>query len=317
MTEDRFIHMHSNTWKQFEDILNTIQKKGYEKTSFSMLRTLDYLYRQVSGHLAYAQTFFPDSEVYHYLNNIVSRGHNCFYTRKKNSIGSILFFYLKDVPRTLISNWRFFAISCALFLMASLFSFAYTWQDTKNAYVFLPEQIIEGLQIKEQGNTGWNHPIMSGIIMTNNIRVALLAFAYGISIGIGTIYILLQNGFILGSLSALAMKQGAALVYWSLILPHGIIELCAIFISGAAGLKIGYRLLRPGQYSRKDALVIAGKEALKLMGLVVPMLIIAGIIEGFITPSSFSPYSKLAFAGFTFLLLLAYLSLGCTKKHVS
>lgn len=317
MTEDQFIRRHSNVWKQFEEILNTIQKSGYEKAPFSALRRLDHLYRQVSGHLSYAQTFFPDSEVYHYLNNMVSRGHNCFYTRKKGNFKSIFNFYLEDIPHTLISNWRFFVISCALFFIASLFSFAYTWQDTKNAYVFLPELIIEGLQIEEQNHTNWDHPVMSGIIMTNNIRVALLAFAYGISIGIGTLYILLQNSFLLGSLSALAIKQGSALIYWSLILPHGIIELLAIFISGAAGLKIGYVLLRPGQYSRKDALVIAGKETLKLMGLVIPMLIIAGIIEGFITPSSLSPYSKLIFAGFTGILLPVYLYLGYLKKSIS
>ncbi|WHH58114.1 stage II sporulation protein M [Petroclostridium sp. X23] len=313
MTEDRFIRRHSKTWKQLEELLSMLQKNKSDKTDFNTLKDLDRLYRQISAHLSYAQTYFPDSQAYQYLNTLVARGHNHFYTRKKGSLRSIAAFFLHDIPCAIISNSRFFIISCCIFLLAALFSFATTWIDGKNAYIFLPAQFIQNMNPEGAGSSGWDHPVMSGLIMSNNIYVSLLCFAYGISLGIGTIYILAKNGFLLGSLSAVAMKQGTALTYWSLILPHGIIELCAIFISGAAGLKIGWSLIRPGSYTRRDALMLAAKDALKLIGIVVVMLIVAGIIEGFFTPSSISPVSKLVFAACTGIFLIGYFLSGLRR----
>ncbi|MCG8500203.1 MAG: stage II sporulation protein M [Firmicutes bacterium] len=314
MTENRFIRKHTKTWSELETILKQLKKSGYEKAQFHTLRELDRLYRQVSSHLSYAQTYFPDSSAADYLNGLVSEAHNYFYIRKKGNIKSVYDFFINEIPTTIIANRHFFAISLLIFLAASLYGFGMTWVDLTNAYVFLPAQWMQNIDPQIEGPVEWNHPIMSGIIMTNNIYVALKAFAYGISFCVGTIYVLALNGLLLGSLSAFMTAQGNALIYWSLILPHGIIELCAIFISGAAGLKIGYSLIRPGRYKRKDALMIAGKESLTLMGIVIPMLIIAGIIEGFLTPSGLSPWHKLAFAVFTGILLIAYFLLGLKPK---
>jgi uncharacterized membrane protein SpoIIM required for sporulation len=281
---------------------------------FNDLKNFDRLHRQVSAHLSYARTYFPNSQVCGYLNSIVAKSHNYYYIRKKGSPKSIIQFYRTDIPRIIAQNWRFIAVSLGFFLAASLFSYIFTMVDTKNAYTFLPQQMVEGLNIREGGAAQWDNAVMSSYIMSNNIYVTLQAFAYGISLGAGTAYILLMNGFLLGSLSALAVKQGASLLYWSLILPHGVIELSAIFIAGAAGLKIGYGIIRPGAYRRRDALVISVKEALKMMGIVVPMLVAAGIIEGFLTPSSLSPQFKLIFAAATGILLLAYFVPGAVKR---
>ena len=142
-------------------------------------------------------------------------------------------------------------LSTSFFMAGAIFSFLFIWFQSSSAVYFLPQGLVENMDIQESGTVQWNHPIMSGFIMTNNLYVALQAFVYGISAGVGTAYILLSNGLLLGALSALAIQQGQALVYWSLILPHGIIELAAIFLSGAAGLKIGYALIRPQPYRRK------------------------------------------------------------------
>ncbi|MGE4283597.1 MAG: stage II sporulation protein M [Clostridia bacterium] len=316
MTEDHFIHRHIKTWKQLEELLALLQNNRLRKVDLNTLKNLDRLYRQTSAHLSYAQTYFPNSEACQYLNNLISRGHNYFYTRKKGSIKNAVTFFIYDIPYIIIKNWRFLIVSCAVFFIAFLFSYAYTWIEPKNAYVFLPSQLIHNLNLEGKGLDNIDSPIISGVIMSNNIYVSLLCFAYGISLGIGTIYVLLTNGFLLGALSAVAVKQGAALTYWSLILPHGIIELCAIFISGAAGLKIGYSLIHPGNYKRWDALTISSKEALKLIGIVIPMLIVAGFIEGFLTPSALSPHNKLIFAAFTGIFLTAYFAIGLAKPRL-
>ena len=153
-------------------------------------------------------------------------------------------------------------------------------------------------------------------IMTNNISVAIKAFVYGISFGIGTIYILFINGALLGALTALVYLYADPVRYWSLILPHGVIELTAIFIAGAAGIIIAKSLLLPGEYSRRHALIDGGKKSIPLLIGVAIMLVIAGIIEGFITPLEIIDEDlKLIIAAFTGILLMLYFSVPyLTKK---
>ena len=126
---------------------------------------------------------------------------------------------------------------------------------------------------------------------------------------------LFLNGALLGALTALVYLRGNPLTYWSLILPHGIIELTAIFISGAAGLLIAKHIILPGRYSRKDALIAGAKQAVSLMSGVVIMLVIAGLIEGFFTPRAVGAEMKLIFAGATGLSIISYLLLPYFQRE--
>jgi uncharacterized membrane protein SpoIIM required for sporulation len=148
---------------------------------------------------------------------------------------------------------------------------------------------------------------MSAQILTNNIKVGFLSFSLGLSLGIGTIWILFINGLPIGALAALAFNSGGNVIFWSLILPHGVIELFSIFICGGAGLIIGYSIINPGEYSRKNSLIIKGKIAIKLVIGTIPLFFIAGIIEGYLTPSRLMPELKLAFAFLTLILIGAYI----------
>lgn len=315
MTEAQFIRKYSRVWKDFEDLQTIIGKKGLSKLNFTTLSKLERSYTRISGHLSYAATNYPASGVQEYLNGLVSTAHHQLIPAKKGNPRQFLHFYDRKLPQLLRKNSAFLWVAFSIFLVGYLFSFLYAWIQPETATAFLPPQYLQGGNIGAQAPTNWDHPLMSSIILSNNIFVALQVFAYGISAGLGTVYVLLQNGLVLGALSAVVIHQGHALLYWSLILPHGIIELSAIFISGAAGLKIGYGLLFPGFYKRKDALVLQGKEALQLIGAVIPMLIIAAIIEGFLTPSALSPTIKLSFAFFTGILLLCYYRSGRRSDH--
>jgi len=178
-----------------------------------------------------------------------------------------------------------------------------------NASAFLPQQIIDGANYAGTKATDVNGPVMSSFIFTNNIKAGFFAFALGITFGIGTLWALLYNGFMLGSLGALLAQKGAALRFWSLILPHGILELSAIFICGAAGLIIGYSLINPGVYSRRDSIAIRGKIGIRLVCGTLPIFIIAGLIEGFLTPSTLPAYAKFLVAAATLLILACYLAM--------
>jgi uncharacterized membrane protein SpoIIM required for sporulation len=127
-------------------------------------------------------------------------------------------------------------------------------------------------------------PYASTFIMSNNIRVAILAFGGGVTFGIFTVYVLVTNGLILGAVMGLAAHYGMGEALWTFVIGHGVIELSIIMISGGAGLQLAWALLNPGPYTRRDALTLAARRAVALAILAVPALVCAGLIEGFISP---------------------------------
>ncbi len=143
--------------------------------------------------------------------------------------------------------------------------------------------------------------------MTNNIRVAFFAFAGGIIFMVGTAYILVLNGIVIGAVAGLCHANGVALALWSFVSPHGYIELTTIFIAGGAGLKLGYALIAPSFFTRKRTLTDAARTAIQLLGGCVALLVVAGIIEGFVSPSSLLPSVKIGFGALTGILLFTYL----------
>ncbi len=149
--------------------------------------------------------------------------------------------------------------------------------------------------------------IFASFVMMNNITVAFKAFAWGIMFMIGTVYILVFNGLYIGAIAGLCHVNGVALALWSFVSPHGYIELTTIFIAGGAGMKLGYSLIAPTTLTRKQTLVDAAKTAIKLLGGCVVLLVIAGIIEGFVSPSNLSNAIKIGFGALTGVLLFTYL----------
>jgi uncharacterized membrane protein SpoIIM required for sporulation len=156
--------------------------------------------------------------------------------------------------------------------------------------------------------TGGEASSFSTMIMVNNIRVSFFCFVLGFVWGVGTIVLLFYNGVILGALAANFFRWQMSLDFWALILPHGIIEISSIIIASAAGLIIGWSLIFPNERSRKEALLENGRDALMLLMGTIPLLILAGLTEGFITPLDFiGPIGKLSFALVTIVFIVFYL----------
>ena len=160
----------------------------------------------------------------------------------------------------------------------------------------------------------WTHsivavqPLEASHIMTNNLSVSFTTFAGGISAGLLTIWMLAFNGLLIGVIGAACWQANMSLGLWSFVAPHGVLELPAIFIAGGAGLMLGHGLLFPGLLPRKQSLVLAGRQAVRLVLGIIPLLVVAGTIEGFFSPSAISVTIKFTFAAFLFALLVAYLS---------
>ena len=158
---------------------------------------------------------------------------------------------------------------------------------------------------------------MASGIIANNVQVTFLAFAGGILAGLGTVWVMIFNGVHLGSVAAAFANVGQSLHLWTFVLAHGVIELTAIGIAGGAGLLLGSGMVLPGRRTRREALVLRGREAVSLIGGTAAMLLVAGTIEGFISPSTLPREIKFGVAILTGLLMIAYFVLAGRQAEPS
>lgn len=306
MREEQFIKTNSGTWKALEELSGIINKKGIKALPSKEVKRFLHIFRQSSHHLAYARTHYPQSSLVGYLNALIGKCHSHVYAVRKLSPESMIRYVAYEFP-ALLKTFRWYVLgSFGFFALGAIISLILVYLNPANAALFLPKEMIEGIKSGAVGEGEWNYPLMSSFIMFNNISVALRAFVLGITLGLGTLYVLFLNGALLGALTGLIYIYGNPVQYWSLILPHGIIELTAIFISGAAGLLIAKHILLPGEHSRAHALVNGAKKAASLLLGITLMLVIAGIIEGFFTPLEISEWAKLAFAAVMAVALTVY-----------
>jgi uncharacterized membrane protein SpoIIM required for sporulation len=288
MTETAFIKKNGDTWTGLEDYNRRLLSGGLRRMSKDDIRTFAELFRLTGYHLAYANTHFPQSQSTLYLNRIVGVAHNHFYIRERSGWADVKRYFMQGFPSAVREAGKLTLLAAALFFLGLFFTAAYVASDPSRFYTIFPQGIGEG-----GGLDSWDHSLMSAVIMTNNISVAVTAFGLGIFAGIGTVFVLVYNGIIVGGLYGFLSVTGRDMLeFYSLILPHGVPELTAIFLCGACGLMLGRGILLPGEYSRRHALIYQAKKAAVLIPGIVVMLVIAGLIEGFFT-------HKLIFAGIT------------------
>ena len=247
-----------------------------------------------------------------YLNELVSKSHNVLYKDQISSIKQVGHFLSTTFIRLFLEQWKFIVIAFLLFAIGALGSFFAVLNDPQTMYAILPAEMAQGVNTDQLGSEEMevNSSVMSASIMTNNIQVGILAFAGGITFGILTVYVLIYNGILVGALAALFFNNNKSYEFWAFIVPHGMIELTAIFIAGGAGLLMGYKLFVPGNFSRGYQLKIQAKRSVQLLIGTIPLFIIAGLIEGFITPASIPLAAKYAVAFITVIGLIVYVLIG-------
>ena len=306
MSETQFILKNEERWKQLEAFNQTLKKKGTRSMSRAEIRAFAETFRAVGYHYAYAKTHYPGGSSLPYLSHIVGVAHNYYYVRERGVISDTWGYFRGSFPAQVRRVWYYVLVATILFMLGVVFAYSYVAADTSRFAQIFPFEFVGGDM--GDGEVAWDYPLMTAVIMTNNIRVAIMALAFGIT-AVGTVWILFYNGMILGALASYIAAAGShrdMLVFWSLILPHGVPELAAIFLSGACGLMIGHKMLMPGSYTRKDAVLKSARQAVVLVPGIVVMLIVAAIIEGFFTPLGVPPGFKLGFAFLTFVGLTLY-----------
>lgn len=285
-------------------------RRGVRTLSHPELQELGLLYRQTASDLATVREDATSKQLAAYLNQLLGRAHNLVYMGGKPKVSGLIGFYRDTYPAIFRSVWRQTALATIIFFVTGIAAWLVTIHDPAFASRLLGPEMMQTIERREM----WTHsvvtikPLASSEIMTNNLTVAFTTFALGITAGIGTILELVLNGLMIGVVGAATWRAGMALQLWSFVAAHGVLELPAIFISGGAGLEIARGMLFPGLLPRRDSLAQAGGRASRLLLGTVPMLIVAGVIEGFVSPSDLPDWMKFALAAVLFALLITYLS---------
>jgi uncharacterized membrane protein SpoIIM required for sporulation len=296
-------------WSRLEQLLDQSARSGFRDMGRSELQELGLLYRQIAADLAALRQDRGSVHFARYLNQLLARAHNILYSAHKTDPSAILSFFTVTYPRIFRRNLRFVQIALVIFAASALVGAALTYQDPDFKLSILGPQMVQTIEKHEM----WTHsivgikPLASSAIMTNNMSVSFMTFAMGITAGLGTIYMLAFNGLLLGVIGMACHLSGMSLKLWEFVAPHGVLELPAIFLAGGAGLRVAAGLLFPGYLPRRESLVGAGTEGVKLLLGTIPILIIAGSIEAFVSPTSLATGLKFATAAALFVLLLTYL----------
>lgn len=278
------------------------------------VRELGRIYRRTASDLAIARAESRDPRLINYLNSLVIRAHGRIYRADAQGSQRIRNFFAREFPRTFRNTWRYTAFSFAVFALFSVIGFVGTQQDPEFSEILGVPAGFRELYIETK--THWwedlneANQIGASRIVTNNIQVTIYTFAFGAMFGAGTLFFLAYNGANIASVVALTYKAGFGNDLITFMAGHGVVELSCIFMAGGAGLLIGSALVMPGDLSRADALKTRGKSAVRLMVGVAVLLIIAAIIEAFISPAPIDPRIKFSIAAITGIALYSYLLLA-------
>jgi uncharacterized membrane protein SpoIIM required for sporulation len=322
MVSIQWIEKRKAHWERLEQLVRRA-RNGLGTLNHTELQELGLLYRQTASDLAAALEDQSSGQLAVYLNQLLGRGHNLIYMGRRPGAGaaamSIVNFYRESYPRVFRENLPRTLLAVAIFLFAMAAGWTVTIHDPGFAHHVLGPQMMDSIDRREM----WTHsvlaiqPMAASAITTNNLTVAFGCFALGITV-IGTIWMMFFNGLLIGVVGAATWHAGMALSLWSFVAPHGVLELPSIFIAGGAGLEIARGILFPGLLPRREAVARAGGRASRLLLGSIPLLLIAGSIEAFFSPTAAPIAMKFSLAFLLGTALLAWLfGAGRTEEFSS
>ncbi|AEI66555.1 stage II sporulation protein M [Corallococcus macrosporus] len=257
------------------------------------LRTLDTLYRRASADLAHAQTFYAGTDAHRFLNQLCGQAYASIYQPPRERWPALRHFFRREFPATLRRERGFVGASAALFFLGILLGALVVLWEPRGAELLVPSGVRHYVA---QGRM-WTDDLLSVAppnsvasgIATNNLTVTIATFALGLTFGLGTLFILVNNGVHIGAITALCAREGMLGGMLDFIAAHGPVELSIIIIAGGAGLMVGQALIDPGELPRGQALAVRGREAVKLVLGCAPFLALIGVVEGYVSPGDLFP----------------------------
>ncbi len=309
---ERFVGERQADWARLEALASRVQLGQLRSLNADDLEEMTRLYRLAASDLARARRDFPGDRLVSYLNRLVSTSYASVYSSAGFSWRDIARWFVGGFPRLFRQTAGYYLLAAFTFFGTGILSFFATLIYPPTASTLLDSNTYQSIvSYAEQGKLwttipGVERSLAATTIMTNNIQVAMLAFAGGMLLGLGTLYVLLTNGIQLGAIFGIVTRYGLGFNLLSFVSGHGVIELSVICLSGGAGFMMADAILRPGMLTRGEALRLAASRAVLLLLSGAALLVVAGTIEGFLSPSDAPDWVKFGTGILTGVLLYGY-----------
>lgn len=286
MKVERFIGEREDDWRELDTLLRARGRGRRRRPAAEVLR-LGALYRGAAADLALARRRHPGDPVVPRLESLVTRARQTVYAEEPRR-GSLRAFFARTYWVRVRERPLALLLAIALLLVPAALTMAWSISDAGAAVALVPEQLRGAVEpVGDTGMTAAQAAAFSSAVMTNNIQVTFLAFAAGILFGLGTALVVAYNGAVLGAVAGGAIANGNGAEFAEFVTAHGVIELSCIAVAAAAGMRMGYALVAPGPRPRARALAEEARAAIAIVLGTVPWVILAGIIEGFVTRAGF------------------------------
>ena len=319
MTAERFLARKRDAWDAFHKLALRMERTGVAGLAAGEIPAFAAQYREVAADLARARTYQLDLRVIEYLERVVSAGHNALYRSRGRDRTPFVHYLLRDFPAAVVQSYVYVLVAFLMFMVPAVAAYLMIRERPTIAEEVMPQGMINRAeQAAERQAAGRTYaqtgaeerPVVAAVIITNNIQVSFWVFVGGLTGGLLTAWLLLANGMMLGFGLGLFKNYGVLSYLTTFVAGHGVLELTAIFISAGAGFRMAKALIAPGDRTRKDALVVEGRIAARMIGAVITLLAIAGTIEGLLSASDAPASWKIGVSLATVVLLVLYLLSG-------
>ncbi len=322
----RFAAQKRRRWDEFERLAGRAAAQGLDSFGSHELPDFAARYREVAADLARARTYRADAATLSRLERLAAAGHNALYRDERNTWRQIWIVLARECPAAVIEARRYVLLAFLTFIVPAGAGFALLRERPALAAELLPDVMLRraeaGASRKAAGRgyvdvAAEDRPLMASGIITNNVRVAIACFAGGIFLGVGSLVLLAYNGLAIGAFAGHFANAGLLDYLLTFILGHGALELFAIWVAGAAGFLLGRSAVAPGRLSRSDALVLSGRLAIRMVGATALLLVVAGLIEGFVSAGGYGVGARVGASAASLGLLAAYLLNGLKARAAS
>jgi uncharacterized membrane protein SpoIIM required for sporulation len=314
-----FIDERGPQWRKLEDLLTHVEGSGMASLDDAEAVAFARLYRRTASDLNQAQTYITGDATVRYLNDLVARCYLVIYARNRTNVRGTLGRLVRDYPVVFRRHFRHFLLATVILAAGAVLGFVASYYDAGVARGFLLPTDMPMIQPGHEGplQSAGGLAGFSGFLFRHNVSVSLVAFALGITFGVGTAWLMFENGIIMGALAAVFVEAGQLQAFLTGILPHGVLEIPACLIGGAGGFLLAEGVLRARPWPRLQELARTGRDALWLVAGCLPLLAVAAILEAVVARAPdwyLDSGLKLAVAALFALLFVAYLLLPGWKR---
>lgn len=310
MDLDRYIQTHDSTWRRLQELSGRAGKRG-SSLSDDDIAELIALYQRVSAQLSHVRTTYADPGLILRLSRLLGEARVVIYQRRGNPLRAVQRFFVEVFPAAVWVSRRYIVASFLCFFVPAVAMGFWLVNDPAVLDASIPPDLQQTIAESEFRDYYSSEAAQNfaGTVTVNNIYVSFLAFALGLVPIVGPVFILAYNGLNVGVMAAVMHHAGEGPQFWGLITPHGLLEICAILIAGAAGLRISWAIVAPGDRTRGEALAEEGlRSVVIVLGLTV-CFVTAGFIEGFVTPSGLPTIMRVSIGVLVLVAFGAYVVL--------